>query len=60
MNRKWMPKADFSAWTPLKFIAEMLFKWTFPDKNGSEKRPASGALLKLVTKNGETEIVPID
>lgn len=22
MNRKWMPKADFSTWTPLDFIAE--------------------------------------
>lgn len=22
MNRKWMPKADFSTWTPLEFIAE--------------------------------------
>lgn len=22
MNRKWMPKADFSTWTPLTFIAE--------------------------------------
>lgn len=22
MNRKWMPKADFTTWTPLSFIAE--------------------------------------
>lgn len=22
MNRKWMPKADTSTWTPLEFIAE--------------------------------------
>lgn len=22
MNRKWMPKADFSTWTPLEFLAE--------------------------------------
>lgn len=22
MNRKWMPTADFSTWTPLSFIAE--------------------------------------
>lgn len=22
MNRKWMPKADFTTWTPLEFIAE--------------------------------------
>lgn len=25
MNRKWMPKADFSTWTPLEFIAEYVF-----------------------------------
>lgn len=22
MNRKWMPKGDFSSWTPLEFVAE--------------------------------------
>lgn len=22
MNRKWMPNADFSTWTPLSFVAE--------------------------------------
>jgi dihydropteridine reductase len=22
MNRKWMPNADFSTWTPLEFVAE--------------------------------------
>lgn len=22
MNRKWMPQADFSTWTPLEFVAE--------------------------------------
>jgi dihydropteridine reductase len=22
MNRKWMPKADHSTWTPLEFVAE--------------------------------------
>lgn len=22
MNRKWMPNADFSTWTPLEFIAQ--------------------------------------
>lgn len=25
MNRKWMPKADFSTWTPLEFVAEYNF-----------------------------------
>ncbi len=51
MNRKWMPKADFSTWTPLSFIAELMDKWI----NG-EDRPASGNLVKLVTKGGLTEL----
>lgn len=25
MNRKWMAKADFTTWTPLEFIAELVF-----------------------------------
>lgn len=25
MNRKWMPNADFSTWTPLEFLAESVF-----------------------------------
>lgn len=24
MNRKWMPKGDFSSWTPLEFVAELV------------------------------------
>jgi len=24
MNRKWMPKADTSTWTPLEYIAELV------------------------------------
>uniref|UniRef100_A0AC34QB05 Dihydropteridine reductase n=1 Tax=Panagrolaimus sp. JU765 TaxID=591449 RepID=A0AC34QB05_9BILA len=52
MNRKWMSKADFSTWTPLEFIAELLHKWTI-EKND---RPASGSLLKLTTMNGQTNI----
>ncbi len=26
MNRKWMPKADTSTWTPLEYIAEYVQK----------------------------------
>lgn len=55
MNRKWMPDADFSTWTPLSFIAETLLQWT----NG-EKRPINGSLLQLVTKNSITSLVPSD
>ncbi|KAL5279468.1 QDPR.2 family protein [Megaselia abdita] len=53
MNRKWMPDADFTTWTPLAFIAETLLNWT----NG-EKRPINGSLLQLVTKDSVTSLVP--
>lgn len=46
MNRKWMPKEDFSTWTPLEFIAELFEKWI----NNSE-RPPNASLVKLVTKD---------
>ncbi|EAT41525.1 AAEL006836-PA [Aedes aegypti] len=52
MNRKWMPNADFGTWTPLEFVAELFHKWT---KN--EERPASGSLVKLITKDSKTELV---
>ena len=40
MNRKFMPDADHSTWTPLSFVAELMHKWAAhqdqrPDKNGS-------------------------
>ncbi|KAL5279407.1 QDPR family protein [Megaselia abdita] len=53
MNRKWMPKADFSTWTPLPYVAETLLNWT----NG-EDRPENGSLLQLVTKDSNTSLVP--
>ncbi|CAD5212253.1 unnamed protein product [Bursaphelenchus okinawaensis] len=52
MNRKWMPKADHSTWTPLTFIAENFHKWL--KEQGS--RPKTGSLLKFVTKDGETSV----
>jgi len=56
MNRKWMPKADFSTWTPLKFVAETLYKWTYPGNDDGKERPVSGSLMKLITKDGLTEL----
>ena len=53
MNRKWMPKADFSTWTPLEFVAELFHKWI---QNPTE-RPVNGSLLQLVTKESKTELV---
>lgn len=30
MNRKWMPNADFSTWTPTDFLAEYVFLCVLP------------------------------
>lgn len=53
MNRKWMPKADFSTWTPLEFVAELFHTWIQSPAN----RPLNGSLLQLVTKESKTEFV---
>ncbi|RWS11203.1 hypothetical protein B4U79_04371 [Dinothrombium tinctorium] len=53
MNRKFMPKADFSSWTPLEYVANLFHDWVI-DLN---KRPKSGSLVQLITKNNETELV---
>lgn len=53
MNRKWMPKADFSTWTPLEFVADLFLKWTT-----AKNRPSNGSLLQLVTKNSKTDVIP--
>ncbi|TMS17198.1 Dihydropteridine reductase [Larimichthys crocea] len=52
MNRKFMPDADFSSWTPLEYIAEVFFGWA----TGVD-RPASGSLMQLMTSGGETQAV---
>jgi len=53
MNRQSMPKADFGTWTPLEFVAKQLFEWA----DEKEKRPATGSLVELITKNGQTDLV---
>ncbi|XP_069781220.1 dihydropteridine reductase-like [Narcine bancroftii] len=53
MNRKSMPAADFSSWTPLEFVAETFYNWT--DK---ASRPASGSLIQLITTGSKTELIP--
>ncbi|XP_067935356.1 dihydropteridine reductase-like [Watersipora subatra] len=55
MNRKFMPNADHSTWTPLQFIAELFANWC----SGVE-RPANGSLLQLFTKDGSTSVVPAE
>ncbi|KAL4232090.1 hypothetical protein ACF0H5_009666 [Mactra antiquata] len=52
MNRKWMPNADHTTWTPLDFIADTFAKWI-----NNEDRPASGSLIQLITKESKTELV---
>ncbi|KOB78605.1 Dihydropteridine reductase [Operophtera brumata] len=52
MNRKWMPKADFSSWTPLTYVAQLFDKWI-----KGEERPASGSLVALVTKDNVNEVI---
>lgn len=49
MNRKWMPDADHSEWTPLEFVTNLFVKWI---KN--QERPKSGS---LVIVDGEDTIV---
>jgi len=51
MNRKFMPKADFSSWTPLEFVAELFYTWATKHSD----RPSSGSLLQIVTKDGITK-----
>lgn len=53
MNRKWMPKADTSTWTPLVYVADLMVKWT-----SGEERPDSGSLVSLVTQDGITSTQP--
>ncbi|KAK4012497.1 dihydropteridine reductase-like [Daphnia magna] len=52
MNRKWMPKADHSTWTPLEYVSELMEKWA-----NKEERPASGSLVQLLTEAGITKLV---
>ncbi|THD25933.1 Dihydropteridine reductase [Fasciola hepatica] len=54
MNRKWMPNADRSTWTPLEFVAQLFHKWI-----DNSDRPTSGSLIKLVTKDGQTECISV-
>ncbi|XP_019866375.1 dihydropteridine reductase [Aethina tumida] len=53
MNRKWMPKADFTTWTPLEFLADLFVKWA----KGGDK-PKSGSLLQIITTNSQTDVIP--
>lgn len=49
MNRKWMPNADHSEWTPLEFVTSLFEKWI-----RNQERPKSGSLVIL---DGQDAIV---
>ncbi|KAJ1914797.1 hypothetical protein IWQ60_008676 [Tieghemiomyces parasiticus] len=49
-NRGAMPDADRSTWTPLSEVAEGLFAWA----SDPTKRPPSGSLVKILTKDHQT------
>lgn len=51
MNRKFMPSADTSTWTPLEFVATLLYGWT----TGAQ-HVDNGSLVQLITKANETHL----
>ncbi|KNE60986.1 hypothetical protein AMAG_06750 [Allomyces macrogynus ATCC 38327] len=55
MNRKFMPDADFSSWTPLETVAAQVASWA----EDPSARPKSGALVEVVTKAGVTAFTPV-
>jgi len=48
-NRKWMPTADFTTWTPCDALAEKLTSWM-----SHANRPPTGSLIEVVTKDSKT------
>ncbi|KAI1238206.1 Dihydropteridine reductase, partial [Lamprotornis superbus] len=54
-NRKSMPDADFSSWTPLEFIAETFYNWIT-----GKDRPNSGSLIQVITTDKDIEINGIE
>eukprot|EP01062_Namystynia_karyoxenos_P062368 TRINITY_DN55260_c0_g1_i1.p2 TRINITY_DN55260_c0_g1~~TRINITY_DN55260_c0_g1_i1.p2 ORF type:complete len:291 (+),score=113.54 TRINITY_DN55260_c0_g1_i1:94-873(+) len=50
MNRKFMPKANHANWTPLEFVAELVFDWA----ESAAKRPPTGSLVQMDTLDGKT------
>jgi len=50
MNRKFMPDADHTTWTPLEFMADLFHGWM----TETADRPASGSLVKITTEDSVT------
>ncbi|CAH8842745.1 unnamed protein product [Trichobilharzia szidati] len=55
MNRKWMPKADHTTWTPTETVAELCLSWL----EDVDSRPQSGSIIQLITKDNKTECIPV-
>ena len=53
MNRKFMPKADTSTWTPLPEVADKIYEWTL------EKNAVNGSLIHLKTVENRTEFISV-
>ncbi|CAI8029476.1 Dihydropteridine reductase [Geodia barretti] len=54
-NRKGMANADFSQWTPLQYLADVLVGWAA----GRDRPSPSPALLEVKTVDGNTTITPV-
>ncbi|XP_049700767.2 dihydropteridine reductase-like [Helicoverpa armigera] len=54
MNRRMLPKADHTRWTPMSFVIELIDKWIH-----GQERPASGSLMALVTKDKNTQVLRV-
>jgi dihydropteridine reductase len=52
-NRKGMPNADFSQWTPLQYLGDVFVGWA------AGKDCPSPALLEVKTVDGNTTITPV-
>jgi len=55
MNRKFMPDADQTLWTPLEYVANMFFGWM-----NQKDCPDSGSLVQLNTKDGNTSLEVVE
>merc|ERR1711973_31107 len=52
MNRKFMPDADKSTWTPLSEVGRILINWV-----EKKERPRSGSLVAMLTEKGNTSLM---
>ena len=50
-----MANADFSQWTPLQYLADVLVGWAA----GQDRPSPSPALLEVKTVDGNTTITPV-